>query len=222
MAPKVREPPAVPALGGPGQLVPSKLHACTLTRTRGLCRNSLSASRQATARPPARLSLPSVPGRVSANPSAGQRRLGCQVKAEAVVGLRVATWGDLGRGAGDGTQCPLRAASCPNACGRSQSKFQLFCPFKTRGPDTWAHQNWLLPSPLGCRVSFAHLGKPSWALGRSPSQAGAGTPVHEVCLARLEPGQPSGAGKVPTSPAPLTARPPSTPRGSGESQRQPV
>lgn len=38
--------------------VPSRLHACTFTRTQGLCRNRLSALRQAITRPPARLFLP--------------------------------------------------------------------------------------------------------------------------------------------------------------------
>lgn len=40
---------------------------------------------------------------------------------------------------------------------------------KARCPDRWAHQSWLLPSSLGCRVSFAHLASQAghWAGART-------------------------------------------------------
>lgn len=67
---KLKGPPAALALSGPGRPGPSQLHARVHFYTHsGLCRHSLSASRQAVTRLPARLSSPSVPGRVSANPS---------------------------------------------------------------------------------------------------------------------------------------------------------
>lgn len=108
----------------------------------GLCRNSLSAPRQAIARPPAWLSLPLVPGNIRANPS-------CRAKEARLPGE--------GRGCGLTLSSSLGRPGDRREGLKSVSPKAAVCPGARGRLDRRARQSRLLPSSAGCRVTLDSL-----------------------------------------------------------------